>query len=31
MNFVVREGRYRSPMTAATYSVEYSRDMVDRI
>lgn len=31
MNFVVNEGKYKNPMTASTYTVDYSRDMIDRI
>lgn len=30
MSYVVSRGRYRTPMTAATYTMDYTNDLVDR-
>lgn len=31
MQHVVNRGGYRTPMTASTYTVDYSNDFVDRV
>lgn len=31
MSYVVSKGKYRTPMTAATYTVTYSQDFVERV
>lgn len=31
MQYVVNKGGYRTPMTAATYTVDYSNDFVERV
>ena len=31
MQYIVNRGGYRTPMTAATYTVDYSNDFIDRV